>query len=116
MSRTPDVVIVDHDLEALKKLVEPLRGEFEFYLTISGNDALTMVTRNAIGLIIAGQTLFSGSGIEVLIQARSRSPRTTRVLLANAVERKAVEGVLARAEVFQVLKRPCTAEQLREVL
>jgi TonB family protein len=116
MSRTPDVVIVDHDLEALKRLVEPLRGEFEFYLTISGNDALTMVTRNPIGLIIAGQTLFSGSGIEVLIQARSRSPRTTRVLLANAVERKAVEGVLERAEVFQVLKRPCTAEQLREVL
>ena len=116
MSRTPDVVIVDHDLEALRKLVEPLRNEFEFYLTISGNDALTMVARNTIGLIIAGQTLFSGSGIEVLIQARSRAPRTTRVLLANAVERKAVEGVLERAEVFQVLKRPCTAEQLREVL
>lgn len=116
MSRTPDVVIVDHDLEALKKLVEPLRNEFEFYLTISGNDALTMVARSPIGLIIAGQTLFSGSGIEVLIQARSRAPRTTRVLLANAVERKAVEGVLERAEVFQVLKRPCTAEQLREVL
>jgi DNA-binding NtrC family response regulator len=116
MSRTPDVVIVDHDLEALKKLVEPLRNEFEFYLTISGNDALTTVARNPIGLIIAGQTLFSGSGIEVLIQVRSRSPRTTRVLLANAVERKAVEGVLERAEVFQVLKRPCTAEQLREVL
>ena len=116
MSRTPDVVIVDHDIEALKKLVEPLRNEFEFYLTISGNDALTMVARNPIGLLIAGQTLFSGSGIEVLIQARSRAPRTTRVLLANAVERKAVEGVLERAEVFQVLKRPCTAEQLREVL
>ena len=116
MSRTPDVVIVDHDLEALKQLVEPLRGDFEFYLTISGNDALNMLARNAIGLIIAGQTLFSGSGIEVLIHARTRSPRTTRVLLANAVERKAVEHVLERAEVFQVLKRPCTTQQLREVL
>jgi protein TonB len=116
MTRTPDVVIVDHDLEALKKLVEPLRGEYEFYLTISGNDALTMLTRTSVGLIIAGQTLFSGTGIEVLIHARSRAPRTTRVLLANAVERKAVEGVLERAEVFQVLKRPCGTEQLREVL
>ena len=116
MSRTPDVVIVDHDLEALKKLVEPLREDFEFYLTISGNDALTMLARHGIGMIIAGQTLFSGSGIEVLINARSRSPRTTRVLLATGVERKAVEHVLERAEVFQVLKRPCTSEQLKEVL
>ncbi len=116
MSRTPDVVIVDHDLEALKKLVEPLREDFEFYLTISGNDALTMLARHDIGMIIAGQTLFSGSGIEVLVHARARSPRTTRVLLANGVERKAVEHVLERAEVFQVLKRPCTTEQLKEVL
>ena len=116
MSRTPEVVIVDHDLEALKKLVEPLRDEVEFYLTISGNDALTMLARNAIGMIIAGQTLFSGSGIEVLINARSRSPRTTRVLLANAVERKAIEHVLGRAELFQILKRPCTSQQLKDVL
>ena len=115
MSRTPDVVIVDHDIEALKQLVEPLRGDFEFYLTISGNDALGML-RHGVGMIIAGQTLFSGSGIEVLIHARSRAPRTARVLLANAVERKAVEHVLGRAELFQVLKRPCTSEQLKEVM
>jgi protein TonB len=116
MSRAPDVVVVDHELEVLKRLIEPLRGDFEFYLTISGNDALDMLTRHPIGMIIAGQTLFSGSGIEVLIHARSRSPRTARVLLANAVERKAAESLLARAELFQVLKRPCTPEQLKELL
>lgn len=115
-ARTPEVVIVDHDLEALKRLVEPLRAEFEFYLTISGNDALSVLARHAIGVLIAGQTLFSGSGIEVLLHARSRSPRTARVLLANAVERKAVEQHVARAELFQVLKRPCTSQQLKEVL
>lgn len=113
----PDVVLVDHDLEALKALVEPLRGEFEFYLTISGSDALAMLARHpTIGVIVAGQTLFSGSGIEVLIQARKRSPRTTRVLLANAVERRAVEANLGAAELFQIVKRPCTLQQLKEVL
>ncbi len=114
--RPPDIVIVDHDLEALRALVEPLRSEFEFYLTISGNDALAMLGRYAIGVLVAGQTLFSGSGIEILIQARRRSPRTARVLLANAVERKTVERIAAGAELFQVLKRPCTTQQLKEVL
>lgn len=114
--RAPEIVIVDNDLEALKALVEPLRGEFEFYLTISGNDALAMLAKQPIGVIIAGQTLYSGSGIEILVNARRRSPRTTRVLLASGDERKAVEPALGSAELFQVLQRPCTTEQLKEVL
>lgn len=114
--RAPDVVMVDHDLEALKALVEPLRGRFEFYLTISGNDALAMLARHPVGVIVAGQTLFSGSGIEVLIQARKRSPRSARVLLANAVERRAVESNIEDAALFQIVKRPCTLQQLKEVL
>ena len=114
--RVPDVVMVDHDLEALKALVEPLRGEFEFYLTISGNDALAMLARHPIGVIVAGQTLFSGTGVEVLIQARRQSPRTARVLLANAVERRAAEPTVAAVELFQILKRPCALQQLKEVL
>ncbi len=114
--RAPDVVMVDHDLEALKALVEPLRGEFEFYLTISGNDALAMLARHPVGVIIAGQTLFSGSGIEVLVQARKRSPRAARVLLANAVERRAVDANIEDAALFQIVKRPCTLRQLKEVL
>jgi protein TonB len=114
--RAPEVVMVDHDLEALKALVEPLRREVEFYLTISGNDALAMLARHPVGVIVAGQTLFSGTGIEVLVHARRRSPRTTRVLLANAVERRACESAIAAAELFQILKRPCTPEQLKELL
>jgi protein TonB len=114
--RPPEVVMVDHDLEALKALIGPLRSDTEFYLTISGNDALAMLARYPVGVIVAGQTLFSGTGIEVLIQARRRSPRVARVLLANAVERRAAEPSIATAELFQILKRPCTHVQLREVL
>ena len=114
--RAPDVVLVDHDLEALKALIEPLRSELEFYLTISGTDALAMLARYPIGVIVAGQTLFSGTGIEVLVHARRSSPRTARVLLANAVERRAAEPAVAAAELFQILKRPCTRQQLKEVL
>lgn len=115
-TRAPDVVIVDHDLEALRTLVAPLRDEFEFYLTISPNDALTALERQPIRALVAGQTLFTGTGIEVLAQARRRFPRTARVLIANAVERRAVEAEIAAAELFHTLKRPCTPEQLKEVL
>src|SRR5262245_863727 len=115
-TRTPEVVIVDHDLEVLKSLVAPLRKEFEFYLTVSPNDALAALSRFPIRVLVAGQTLFTGTGLEVLNQAHRRSPSTARVLLVNAAERHPIEAELAAAELFYVLKRPCTVEQLKEVL
>jgi TonB family protein len=109
------VVLVDHDLEALKALVAPLRGQFEFHLTISASEALALLDHRAITAVIAGQRLFSASGVELLTEARKRSPRTMRVLLADANERKAIApGTDPNA--FQVLNRPCTAEQLKELL
>ncbi len=115
-TRAPDVVLVDHDLEELRSLVGPLRKEFEFYLTVSPNDALAALARFPIRVLVAGQTLFTGSGLEVLNEAHKRSPATARVLLVNAGERRAIEKELAAAELFYVLKRPCTAAELKEVL
>ena len=108
--------MIDHDLEELRSLVSPLRKEFEFYLTVSPNEALAALGRSPIRVLVAGQTLFTGSGLEVLNEAHRRSPGTARVLLVNAIERRAVEAELTAAELFYVLKRPCTAEQLKEVL
>ena len=115
-TRPPDVVIVDSDLDALRALVAPLRKEFELYLTVSANDALAALARFPIRVLVAGQTLFTSSGLELLIQARSRSPATVRVLMVSAAERRAIEPQLALAELFYILRRPCTSEQLREVL
>ena len=115
-ARVADIVMIDHDLEELRSLVSPLRKEFEFYLTVSPNEALAALGRFPIRVLVAGQTLFTGSGLEVLNEAHRRSPGTARVLLVNALERRAVEAELAAAELFYVLKRPCTAEQLKEVL
>lgn len=110
------VVLVDHDLEGLKALVAPLRGQFEFHLTISASDALALLEHRSVAALIAGQRLFSASGVELLSEARKRSPRTVRVLLADANERKAVAQSGVDASAFQILNRPCTADQLKEVL
>jgi TonB family protein len=110
------VVVVDADLESLKSLVAPLRAEFEFHVTISASDALALLDHRPIAAIVAAQKLFSTNGIELLSEARRRSPRTTRVLLADAGERRAIEHSHPDRAAFQILSRPCTAQQLREVL
>ncbi len=110
------VVVVDADLKALEALVAPLRGEFEFHVTISASDALTLLDHKPIAAIVAGQKLFSTSGVELLREARRRSPRTVRVLLAEANDRRALEQSHPDRAAFQILTRPCTTQQLKEVL
>jgi protein TonB len=111
------VVLLDHDLEEAKKLVAPLRGDFEFHLTISASDALQLLDRHAIAAIVAGQKLFSGTGLETLVEARKRAPRTTRILLADAADRRVIEEANAQSGLlFQILKRPVTAQQLKDSL
>jgi len=110
------VVVVDADLKALETLVAPLRGEFEFHVTISASDALSLLDHKPIAAIVAGHKLFSTSGVELLREARRRSPRTVRVLLADPGDRKALEHSHPDRAAFQILTRPCTTQQLKDVL
>jgi protein TonB len=110
------VVVVDHDLDALRKVVAPLRGEFEFHLTVSASDALALLGRRPVAALIAGHKLFSSSGVELLNEARKRSPRTVRVLLTDPGERKAIEHSGIDSTAFQIVERPCTTQHLKDVL
>jgi TonB family protein len=110
------VILVDADVEPLRKVVAPLRDEYEFHLTISATDALALLHRHRIAAIVAAQKLFSSTGLELLAAARQRSPDTTRILVADSSDRKTLEESGADAGLFQVLQRPWTTNQLKESL
>jgi periplasmic protein TonB len=110
------VVLVDREIDALRDIAVALRDEYEFHITISGTEALNWLRTGSIDTVIVGQNLYSSTGLNVLAQARQHAPQTHRVLLASAVEATAIQRGAAPAAPFKVLQRPCTADQLRELL
>ncbi len=110
------VVLVDRDVDALREVAIALRDQFDFHVTISGHEALTLLQSGAIDAIVVGQTLYSSTGLNVLAEARRRAPHTQRVLLANAVEATDIERDSAPAQPFRILGRPCTPQKLLELL
>ena len=77
----PQIVLVDRDVDALREIAVALRDQFDFHVTISGNEALNLLRSGAIDAIVVGQTLYSSTGINVLAEARRCAPQTQRVLL-----------------------------------
>jgi TonB family protein len=110
------VVLVDRDVDALREIAVALRDQYDFHVTISGNEALNLLRNGAIDAIVVGQTLYSSTGLNVLAEARRCAPHTQRVLLANAVEATDIERDAAPAQPFRILHRPCTPEKLLEML
>jgi protein TonB len=110
------VILVDRDIDALRDIAIALREEYDFHITISGNEALALLHDGSIDTIIVGQTLYSSTGLNVLAAARRSAPSTRRVLLASAVEASGIDRSGTGAAPFQLLQRPCTPDKLRELL
>lgn len=110
------VVLVDRDIDALRDIAIALRDEYDFHITISGNEALALLHDGSIDTIVVGQNLYSSTGLNVLAAARRSAPGTRRVLLASAAEVSGIERESAGAAPFQLMYRPCTPDGLRELL
>lgn len=109
------VVLVDRDIDALRDIAIALREEYDFHITISGNEALNLLRSGAIDTLVVGQTLYSSTGLNVLAEARRQAPNTHRILLANAVEATAIESG-PDITPFKILERPCTLDKLQALL
>ncbi|MBC7983585.1 MAG: TonB family protein [Candidatus Obscuribacterales bacterium] len=110
------VVLVDREIDAFRDIAIALRDEYDFHITISGNEALALLKNGVIDTLVVGQTLYSSTGINVLSAARRHAPQTHRVLLANAVEASGVDRDGSDAAPFRILPRPCTSDKLRDLL
>ena len=110
------VMLVDRDIDALRDIAIALREEYDFHITISGNEALALLHDGSVDTIVVGQNLYSSTGLNVLSAARRSAPGTRRVLLASAVEASGIERESASAAPFQLMHRPCTPDKLRELL
>jgi DNA-binding NtrC family response regulator len=92
------------------------RREYALHLAASGGEALDIIQRNPIDVIVADHRMPQMTGVEVLTQVRQLSPRTVRILLTGYADLDAVEGSINDGEVFRFLTKPCPPDQLRETL
>lgn len=111
------ILIVDDDWLVLKALEATLKREgYEVLTASNGKDAIDIIEKNSISVIICDQRMPGISGIEVLTKAIEIRPNTIRILLtANADIETAIQAINI-GQVSQFLAKPWDDTHLRQIV
>ncbi len=112
----PALLVVDDEGEILYSLRGLLRKEYDFHAAQSGYEALRVLERTPIQVVMADQRMPEMTGVDFLEQVRARYPETTRLLLTGYADLHAVIDAINRGHVFAYITKPWDPDGLRLVL
>lgn len=115
--RRPAAVFVDDEplvLQALQRMLRPLRDTWQMHFVSSGAEALELLSRQPCDVVISDMRMPGMSGAELLEQVRRRHPHTVRIALSGQASPETIANDVA--PVHQFLSKPCDPELLRRTL
>jgi HD-like signal output (HDOD) protein len=111
------ILFVDDEvqvLEGLQRMLRGLRDQWDMKFVGSGAEALELLDREAIDILVTDMRMPGISGTELLSRVKERHPRIIRIVLSGQVEQ---EALLKSVELtHQFLAKPCDAEALRNII
>ncbi len=113
----PRLLIVDDEATVLRSLTWLLKKDYEITAANGGQEAIDLIrTQPPFDSIICDCRMPDVTGIEVLSEARERSPQTTRILLTGYAELNSVVGSVNESEIFRFVGKPWNNSDLRSII
>lgn len=111
-----NVMFVDDEKRVLTSMRALFRREYNVHLANSGVEALELLERQDMDVIVSDQRMPGMTGVDVLKACKTRAPRAMRILLTGYADKDAIEASINEGEVFRYLTKPCARDTLRETL
>ena len=100
----------------LEAIARSLRELYTVDAVTNKGDCLDLLRANPFEVIVAGERLEDGSGLELLGQIAKRWPSVLRIFAADPERLKLLRGKLGPFELFQTLTYPIDPDRLLSVL
>jgi putative nucleotidyltransferase with HDIG domain len=111
------VLFVDDEpkvLLALERMLRPLRSEWSLHFACSGDQALEVLERERIDVLVTDMRMPRMNGVELMQHVLERYPGVIRMALSGHAERDVVIQAVHLAH--QYLSKPCEGELIKEKL
>ncbi|MGE5095534.1 MAG: protein kinase domain-containing protein [Betaproteobacteria bacterium] len=110
------VLFVDDEERILAGLRALFRHEYNVLITDSPQEALALVKRHGIQVVVSDQRMPGMTGVELLRRVKEQAPQAVRILLTGYTDLAALVGSINQGEIFRFVKKPWDNEELRQVL
>jgi TonB family protein len=110
------VLLVDQDASSNEAVARSLREQYVVDAVTTKGDCLDLLRSNAYEVIVAGERLNDGSGLELLGQIGKRWPSVLRVFAADQHRLQLLRGRLGPFALFQTLTYPIDPDRLLATL
>jgi len=115
---TAGTVLFVDDIPDVVSTLARMVGDQPYQVLTAGSsdEALDVLSRREIAVVVADDHMPGMSGSEMLAQVRRKYPHTVRVLLTGIPSVEQAIGAINDGDVFHFLQKPCEREKLIEVI
>ena len=110
------ILVVDDEPEILQSLRGLLRMEFEVHTAQNGFEALKILQRQPIHVVMSDQRMPEMTGVQFLSQVQGECPEAIRIVFTGYADIKAVIDAINQGHIFRYITKPWEPDELRAVL
>lgn len=111
---TSSLLIVDDDIDVSKSLYRLLRRDrYKIYIAESGEEALELLNKHAIHVVVSDQRMPHMTGAELLTRVKEQYPETIRIIISGYSDFQAVNDAINNGEIYKFLAKPWDGGILR---
>jgi DNA-binding NtrC family response regulator len=110
------ILLVDDEPEILFSLRGLLRHEFDVHTAKSGAEALAILQRQPVHVIMTDQRMPEMTGVELLRRARGECPQAIRMVFTGYADIKSVVDAINHGQIYRYLTKPWDPDELSQAL
>jgi putative nucleotidyltransferase with HDIG domain len=111
------ILFVDDEpmiLDGLKRMLRPLREEWEMVFVTSGIDALKLMSQTPFDVVVSDMRMPQMNGAELLAEVLKRHPQTVRLILSGHADQDLILKCVG--STHQYLAKPCRPDDLKAAI
>jgi two-component system response regulator HupR/HoxA len=111
-----NILIVDDQQEILNSMRRIFQREHSVFTAISGKEAIDIINKNSIAVILSDQRMPEMDGVTFLKKASEIQPEAIRIMVTGYADIEASINAVNEAEIYQYISKPFEPDELKLVV
>ena len=110
------ILFVDDEKRILTALRSIFRREYHVYIATGGDEALDILSKNTIDVIVSDQRMPNMLGNELLAKVHQQFPKTMRLLLTGFMDKEAIIKTINEGEIYRFINKPWRNDDIHQTI